>query len=462
MEDLMQTTAAASLTRRQFIQSVGAGSALLLFGLNSQGVLSAGNAEQIINPFVKINAEGVVTVIIKHFEMGQGTTTGLSTLVAEELDANWETLKTAFAPADTATYKNLLFGAQLTGGSTAIANAYTQYREAGATARDLMVRAAASRWQVPPEQITVENGIVRSNPAGGKKAQAHFGELLTAAAKLTTNPKPTLKTPEQFKLIGSTTLGRKDSGIKADGSAHFAIDIMLPNMVYAVIQRPPKFGATLKSFDDKPAKSIPGFMEAKALPNQQGVVVFAENSWAALKAREAITAEWDERTAEQRDWSEIVTQLQAQAKQNGLPATDVSLEQVKASLDKADRTLDYQFTFPMLAHAPMEPLNCVIEPTPGGGVRFHDGCQSPTLVQGAVGPILGLKPEQIEVNTVYAGGSFGRRATPDSDYQSEAAMAFDLRGRKQPVKLLWSREDDIRGGVLSPSRAASSQDWPLF
>ncbi|HAY47693.1 MAG TPA: xanthine dehydrogenase family protein molybdopterin-binding subunit, partial [Thalassospira sp.] len=198
-----------NVSRRGFLKASAAGTTALLVGINAKGVLAAGStaaAATDLNPFVKIDADGTVTVIIKHFEMGQGTTTGLTTLVAEELDANWDTVVPEFAPADVERYKNLFFGAQGTGGSTSIANSFMQYREAGAAARDLLVRAAAQSWGVDAATITVENGMLSS---GGKSG--HFGEFVAIAATLSPVEKPAVKTPDQFKLIGSDKLHRKDN-----------------------------------------------------------------------------------------------------------------------------------------------------------------------------------------------------------------------------------------------------------
>lgn len=215
-----------NVSRRGFLKGTAAGTTALLVGLNAKGVLAAGDmaaAATDMNPFVKIDSNGVVTVIIKHFEMGQGTTTGLTTLVAEELDADWDAVEIDFAPADVERYKNLFFGAQGTGGSTSIANSFMQYREAGAAARDLLVRAAADSWGVDAGSITVENGMIKSGSKSG-----HFGEFVAAAATMEAVEKPAVKTPDQFKLIGSEKLHRKDNTGKTTGTAMFAMDVNLP------------------------------------------------------------------------------------------------------------------------------------------------------------------------------------------------------------------------------------------
>ncbi len=428
------------LSRRDFLKSAAATSAALVVGINARGLLAAGHADSVVNPFVRIDANGFVTVIAKHFEMGQGTTTGLTTLVAEELDADWRTVKVEFAPADGEKYKNLFWGSQGTGGSSAIANSFMQYREAGAAARDLLLRAAAMEWGVDATDIVVSSGILTSGSRRG-----HFGQFVEQAMTLTPPQKPTLKSPQQFKLIGKVELPRKDSQGKTDGSAKFAIDLKIPGMVYAAVRRSPRFGGLLTSFDATAAKKIGGFIDAKALPNNAGIVVYAKNTWAAFQARDAIQAEWDFANAESRSTEDIIASHRELMDKPEYDSRPVKRVQAQTAIDAAARTLEVEFVFPFLAHAPMEPLNCVIEPT-GNGVRFHDGCQAPGIVQGTIAQVLGLQPEQVEINTVYAGGSFGRRATPTADYQVEAALAFALLGKKIPLKLVWSREDDIRGG----------------
>ena len=429
-----------SLSRRAFLKTAAAGAAVLAVGVNARGVLAAGNMQTVVNPFVVIDHDGVVTVIIKHFEMGQGTTTGLATLVAEEIDADWNKLEIDFAPADGEKYKNLFWGMQGTGGSSAIANSFTQYREAGATARDLLVRAAAQTWNVDASAISVDNGIIS---AGSRRG--HFGEFIGLAMTLTPAESVFLKSPDEFKLIGNIELPRKDSSEKVNGTAIFAMDVKLPGMVHAAILRSPRFGGTLQSFNADKAQKMPGFINAKAMPDNSGVAVFANSTWAAFKARDSIEAKWDFSAAESSSTDEMIATHRELIAAPQYDVKPFKRDQALAAIQQSAQTLEAEFIFPLLAHAPMEALNCVIEPTENG-VRFHDGCQTQGLVQGNISRVLGLEQNQVEIKTVYAGGSFGRRGTPNSDYQVEGAMAFDLLGRKTPVKLVWSREDDIRGG----------------
>ncbi|MEO0731080.1 MAG: molybdopterin cofactor-binding domain-containing protein, partial [Pseudomonadota bacterium] len=347
-----------------------------------------------------------------------------------------------FAPADTATYKNLAFGAQGTGGSTAIANSWDQYRTAGAAVRDLMVRAAAETWGVPPGTIAVDNGIVTDS--SGRSAT--FADLVTKAASLKPSDKPALKSSNQYKLIGNEKVRRKDSAAKVDGSAIFALDVKLPDMLYAVVARPPQFGATLKSLDDSEARKVRGVVDVKTI--DRGVVVYAKNTWAAIKGRSKLNLAWNDAGAETRSSDAIIASEREELSSDGLKAAQKG--DAQAAIVGAAKTVRGEFTFPFLAHAPMEPLNCVIT-FDGTTAEVWDGCQFPTIAQPTIAGVLGIKPENVKVNTVYAGGSFGRRATPSADYHVEAAAAVKAIDGRHPVKLIWTREDDIKGGFYRPT-----------
>jgi isoquinoline 1-oxidoreductase beta subunit len=440
-----------SESRRDFLKTTSITSAALLVGFNSKGLLAVTNSiprEVSINPFVKIERNGIVTVISKHFEMGQGTTTGLTTLIAEELDADWFTTKVEFAPADASKYKNLFFGVQGTGGSTAMPNSFTQYRQAGAAAREVLVKAAAKKWGVSESIIEVSNGYLSAN---GNKG--HFGEFINDATNITPSKKPTLKDPKDFKLIGNEKLNRKDNFDKTTGRAIYSSDVKVPGMVYVAIIRSPKFGGILKSFNASGAKGAAGFINALALPNNAGVAVYGKNTWAVFEARKKITTSWDFSKAETRSTNEMVKDHKALLNNPTYQAKKgFTTEQAVEKLKTADQFIEADFLMPFLAHSPMEPVNCVIEPTKDG-ILLHDACQIPTLVQGTLASTLKIKPEQINIKTYYAGGSFGRRVSQNCDYLVEAALAFDLLNRKTPVKLLFSREDDLKGGWYRPMAA---------
>lgn len=441
-----------TLNRRDFLKSAAVVGGAMVVGFNAAGALAASTgsaaADSVgLNPFVKITPDGKVIVVVKHFEMGQGTTTGLTTLVAEEMDLAWDQVEAEFAPSHE-NYKNLAFGGQGTGGSTAIANSFIQYRQAGAAARDMLVRAAATAWGVDAAEVSVKDGQLSST---GNK-QGTMAEFLEQAAKLEPLAEPALKDASTFKFIGKDNLPRKDSLAKTTGKAMFAMDVKVPNMVYVTILRSPKFGGTLKSFELGDAASVNGFVDAKAMPDNSGVAVYAESTWASIKARRAINATWDDSGAEARGAAEMLTEYTAMLDAD--PTYDVTakgdLSEVESAAASAGKSVTADFHFPLLAHAPMEPLNCVIEPTEDGGVRVHDGCQFHMITHPTVAAITQVPPEKVEILTYYAGGSFGRRANANSDYHAQAALAFVALGGKKAVKLVWTREDDLAGGFYRP------------
>jgi isoquinoline 1-oxidoreductase beta subunit len=280
-----------------------------------------------------------------------------------------------------------------------------------------------------------------------------------AASKLAPSGTPALKDPSKFTLIGAERLPRKDSHDKTNGTATFAMDVKVPNMLYVTLLRSLRFGGKLTSFDAAAASGAQGFVAAKALPNMAGVAVYGKSTWAAIKARRAITAQWDDSAADMRGSPEAI--LDHQAFPDAGPAYDAThkgnFDNVKALADSATRTVEAEFLFPLLAHAPMEPLNRVIEPTKDG-VRIHDGSQFRTITQAVVASVLQISPEKVQIFTCYAGGSFGRRATAAYDYQAQAAMAFTLMGGKQEIKLVWTREDDLAGGYHRPDGGAPREN----
>ncbi len=426
-------------SRRGFLKGIAATG--LVVGLGPNGAWAAGNSDGIVvNPFVTIAPDGTVTAILKHFEMGQGTTTGLATLIAEELDADWDQVAIEFAPANTQLYVNTLFGIQGTGGSTAMANSWEQYRKAGAAARGMLVKAAAREWGVPEGEIAVTKGVVTHGTN-----TATFGDLVGLAAPEDVPAEPVLKSHDQFALIGRDKLPRKDSAAKTTGKAIFAMDVMPEGVVYAVLLRAPKFGGRLTSFDASAAEGMPGVVAVKETP--VGVAVFADNTWNAIQARDAVTAEWDFSAAETRSTEAMEADYAAALDEDGLVARNDG--DAAAALEGAAKTIEAEFHFPFLAHSPMEPMNCVVQIN-GGKVQIWDGSQFQTVTQGAVGAVTGVGPENTAIETVFAGGSFGRRANFSADYEVEAAFAAMALGSGQPVKLVWTREDDIRGGYYRP------------
>ena len=436
-------------SRRGFLQGAAASGAALYIGATANGALAAsGSADAMLNNFVKVGADGRAIALCKHVEFGQGSATGLTTLIAEELGVTMEQIDYEFAPSNPAIYNNLLFGPfQGTGGSTAIANSFVQYRTAGAAAREMLIAAAAKDWGVDAGTLDIVDGMVTG---GGNSAP--LGDFVAAAATMEVPAEPRLRDASEWKLIGNTQTRRLDSPAKVNGTAKFAMDVQLENQMVVMVRRTPQRGGTVVSFDDSASKEVKGFIMAQALPTGHGVAVYAENTWAAMQARNALNVEWDLSAAETRSSAEIKDEIMAAL--NTEPTYNVNKADraaVKSAVDGAATVIEKTFYFPLLAHAPMEPLNCTIEQTAEGKIVLHDGAQMPTGPHMAYQQIFELPAEMIEVRSMLAGGSFGRRATPDADYQVEAALAFVMTDRSRPVKLVWDREDDIRGGYYRPA-----------
>ncbi len=398
------------------------------------------------NAFVRIGADDTVTVIAKHVELGQGAYTGLATIVAEELDADWKRVRVEAAPADASKYNNTMWGPiQGTGGSTAIANSFEQLTKAGATARALLVTAAAQRWDVPAGEITIASGVVQ-HAASGKSAR--FGELVADAAQLPapTDAKP--KDPSAYRLIGRP-IERVDSRAKSTGTAMYTQDVRLPGLLTAVIVHPPRYGAKLKRFDASKAKAMKGVKAVVAFetPARTGVAVLASDFWSAKKARDALTVEWDESAAFRGSSEALFAQFRALAQQPGDSAKKQG--DVEAALRGASRTLEATYELPYLAHATMEPMNCVVR-LGEDECEVWNGDQFQTADQFALAKLLGIRAQNVKIHTLYAGGSFGRRANALSDYVVEAAAIAKAAGVSVPVKLVWTREDDLRAGFFRP------------
>lgn len=434
------------LSRRTFLKTASAtASATLLVGFKSGRLLAASDHIGEFTPFVRIASSGTVTAVIKHFECGQGAATGLSTLIAEEMNMPLDLIEIEFAPADKEKYANLLFGAQGTGGSTAMANSFMQYRTAGAAAREMLISAAAQEWGVSANTVKLNNGQLSSG-----ENNAPIGDFVALATQLKVPAEPRLKDPAKFTLIGNPNTNRRDSGPKTDGTAKYAMDIHLDGQVVAVLLRSPRFGGTLISVDDSAAQDVPGFIRTVMLPTKTGAIVYAQNTWSAFQSRDAISAEWDFSNADNRSSDQIKSDLlsavnrKAEFDAKGTPAIAAQ------GLENASQVISKEFFLPYLAHSPMEPLTCTIAPTKNG-VILYDGCQMPSGAQAVLSAVLKIPTDNIEVKTLYAGGTFGRRATMTGDYHVEASLAFALNGGKTPVKLVWSREDDIKGGYYRPA-----------
>jgi isoquinoline 1-oxidoreductase beta subunit len=443
----------ANPSRRAFLQvsAVGAG---LVIGFQfapraaRAAMLAQGPVESAAfapNAFLRIDPDNTVVVIVKHLEMGQGVYTGLPTLVAEELDADWGQVHVESAPADVKRYANLAWGgsAQGTGGSTSMRGSWDQLRHAGATARALLIAAAAQRWNADAKGLRAERGYVidaRSN------RRASFGELAALAATLPIPQDVPLKVPREWRLIGKH-VPRTDTAAKVNGTAVYTIDHHLPNALTAVVARPPVFGAKLKRYDASKALAMKGVKAVVEIA--QGVAVVATDFWHAWRAREALIIEWDRSGGFTASSDAIREQYRALLRQPGAVAS--SRGEVDAALNGAAKRIEAEFEFPYLAHAAMEPLNCVVR-LDDKSCEVWAGSQSQTLDQAKAAATAGLKPEQVTIHTLLAGGSFGRHANPISDYICEAvAVAKATRSLNAPIRLCWAREDDMRGGYYRPA-----------
>jgi isoquinoline 1-oxidoreductase subunit beta len=442
----------ARADRREFLKGAGsAGIAALTIGFDWAASTSparalgaaAGAGPFAPNAFVRIGADDSITIIAKHIEMGQGSYTGLATVLAEELDADWAQVRVESAPADATRYANLAFGKiQGTGGSSAIANSWPQLRDAGAKARAMLCTAAASQWHVPVAELKVDKSVISHAPSSRK---ATFGSLVKLAAALPVPATVQLKDPKDFKLIGHV-LPRVDVPAKCDGSAQFTIDVEMPGLLVALLKRPPLFGATVKTFDDSAALEVPEVVKVVQVPG--GIAVIAKSFWAAKQGRDALKIEWDDSKAEKRSSTEIMNEYRRLADQPVISARKDG--DALQAIGAASRKISASYEFPYLAHAPMEPLDAVIK-LDAHSCEIWAGDQFQTIDQANAAKTAGLDPSQVSIHTLYAGGSFGRRANTISDYIVEAvsiAKAYGADGT--PIKLQWTREDDIHGGLYRP------------
>jgi isoquinoline 1-oxidoreductase beta subunit len=435
-----------SLSRRSLLKA-GASFAIGVYiagtskGL-TQGLPTGSDVNIAPNTFLLIGADNTVTVLCKHIEFGQGPFTGMATLVAEELDADWSQMRAEHAPSNPVLYKNLLFGVQGTGGSSAIANSYEQMRKVGAAARAMLVRAAADEWNVPASEITVDNGIIR-HPSG---KEGRFGAF---AEKAMRQPMPSdlqLKEPSQFKLIGKPgAVTRLDSAIKSNGSAQYTIDINDPDTLTALVARSPRFGGTVASFDAAAALAVPGVVDVKQVPN--GIAVYAKGFWPAKTAHDRLKITWDDSKAESRGTAQLLSEFRTLSRS---PGKTVKQEgDVDAAIARGGQLIEVEYVFPYLAHAAMEPINAFMK-WDGDRASARFGSQFPNGDQAAIAQVLGIDSAKVQLQTILAGGSFGRRAQQSMHVAIEFAQVVKAIGPGKAVKLVWTREDDMRGGYYRP------------
>jgi isoquinoline 1-oxidoreductase beta subunit len=426
--------------RRQFLKVSAAAGGGLLIGLQLPAALpdaAAADKEFVPNAWIRIDRDDRVTLRVASSEMGQGVHTAIPMVLAEELECDWSRVTVEMAPADKA-YTNPIIGQQLTGGSTAVRAFYTPLRQAGAGARELLIQAAALTWKVKTGECRAANGVVIHQSSDRR---LRYGELAARAATLPAPGEVFLKEPHEFKLIGKPT-ARLDTPAKVNGAAVFGIDVKLPGLRIAAVERCPVFGGKLKRFDAARAKAVPGVRQVLAI--HSGVAVVADSLWAAHLGRAALVVEWDEGANARLSSADLHDRLEQSLKKKPVVARRVG--DVAKALKGAARTIDAVYEAPYLAHACMEPMNCTARVT-------KDQCelwvptQGQTGAQFVAGHITGLPPEKIKVHTTYLGGGFGRRG--EQDFVAEA-VELALRTRA-PVQVLWTREDDMRHDYYRPA-----------
>lgn len=434
-------------SRRRFLRDSAAAAGVFLIGARiffPTGFLAQSAPQGVYDPnfFLKIAPDNSLTIISKHFEMGQGVTTGLATMIADELGADWSTVGFEFSSDDARIYNNLFFGPIIgTGGSTSMAESWEQMRKVGAAARLMFISAAAAQWNVPASEITVAKSVVSRSTSSHR---ATLGELASAAMKQPLPKDVPLKSPSDWNLI-TKRIPRLDSKGKTTGNATFALDVRRPGMLTVVIQRPSNFGGKVASFDATEAKKIPGVVDVLQIP--AGIAVYANDTWAAIRGRSALKVEWDNSSAETRSTDEILAEYRKLATTPGVTAEPRG--DTAAALGRATKFVEAEFTFPYLAHAPMEPMNGVLEYR-GDSAEIWSGSQLPTVDQFALVQGLGVKPENAKINVMLGGGSFGRRANAVADWTVEIVQASKAINGRAPVHVVWTREDDIKGGFYRP------------
>ncbi|MGC0154197.1 molybdopterin cofactor-binding domain-containing protein [Chromobacterium vaccinii] len=440
-------TTTSSVSRRGFLKMSGAlGGALCLGFVLGEGGRRAEAAEAksaipAPNAFVRIEKDGGVTIVSNKSEMGQGIYTSLAMLIAEELECDWNRIQVVSAPA-APVYVHTAFHIQITGGSTSTLSSYDQYRKIGAAARDMLIAAAAQRWGVPAAQCRAENSRVFNNANG---ASLGYGELTEAAGKLPVPDTVELKPRHRWKLLG-TRVHRLDGDEKLDGRAQFAMDVRLPGMLTALVKRCPSYGGKPGSFKADAARAVPGVRDVFAISN--GVAVLADGFWPAKKARDLLDVEWERGANAELDSTRLGEHYRELAARPGQHYHGVG--DAEAALAGAAKRLEALYELPYLSHSPMEPLNCVVWLKPGS-CEIWSGTQSQTIDAGMAATMTGLKPEQVTLHTTFLGGGFGRRAVPvGSDWLKEALEVVKHHGQGAPVRLMWTRDDDLAGAYYRP------------
>jgi isoquinoline 1-oxidoreductase subunit beta len=432
---------ATEIKRREFLKAGAAlGGGLLISLYVPEFAPAARSAAKpvALNAFVRIGTDESVTVISNHSEMGQGIYTSLPMLLNEELEADWARVRVESSPVD-AVYNHTVFGIMMTGGSTTTNSEYDRFRKMGAMARIMLVAAAAQSWGVDAQTCRAEKGFVIHTAS---RRRASYGSLAEAAAKIAAPTDIPLKDPKDFTLVGKP-VHRLDTPSKTNGSAQFGLDVYIPGMLTAVVARAPVFGGKVVSFNADKAKAIPGVVNVVQVPS--GVAVVAKGFWPAKLGREKLEINWDDGPGAAISTVEMRANFSALSKTPGLVARKVG--DPAGALASAAKTITAEYEVPYLAHCMMEPLNTVVD-LHEDRCEIWTGTQFQTGDRAAAAKVAGLKPEQVTLHTTLLGGGFGRRANPSCDFVTEATEV--AKAAKSPVKVVWTREDDIRGGWYRP------------
>jgi isoquinoline 1-oxidoreductase beta subunit len=432
---------ATEIKRREFLKAGAAlGGGLLISLYVPEFAPAARSAAKpvALNAFVRIGTDESVTVISNHSEMGQGIYTSLPMLLNEELEADWARVRVESSPVD-AVYNHTVFGIMMTGGSTTTNSEYDRFRKMGAMARIMLVAAAAQSWGVDAQTCRAEKGFVIHTAS---RRRASYGSLAEAAARIAAPTDIPLKDPKDFTLVGKP-VHRLDTPSKTNGSAQFGLDVYIPGMLTAVVARAPVFGGKVVSFNADKAKAIPGVVNVVQVPS--GVAVVAKGFWPAKLGREKLEINWDDGPGAAISTVEMRANFSALSKTPGLVARKVG--DPAGALASAAKTITAEYEVPYLAHCMMEPLNTVVD-LHEDRCEIWTGTQFQTGDRAAAAKVAGLKPEQVTLHTTLLGGGFGRRANPSCDFVTEATEV--AKAAKSPVKVVWTREDDIRGGWYRP------------
>ena len=451
----METTN-KNISRRNFIRLSGVSGAALTIGFSLpafgkdtlEEILSMESAEASgieLNAWVSIDTSGKVTLMSHRAEMGQGAYQAIPQMIAEELEVNLDQVTILFAPGDGRKY-----GSQITGGSSTVRSAYKRLMRMGASAREMLMEAAAKKWNVNTTECYAENGTVFHRPSGKKLG---YGELVEAASKLQPPKEVKLKDPKDYKIIRKPLI-RQDMALKTNGKAVFGMDKKLPGMLYAVVERNPRFIGKVKSFDDTAAKAVPGVkhvfkvqMDVFAL-KRDGVAVVADSLWAAMQGRKVLKVEWDDSGFEHVNTEQLFNRMREDLKKPGLSQRTGG--DFESTFQKSEKKVEAVYETPYESHSCMEPLNCT--------AHVHDDkceiwgpIQGPDWIQGDISEKLGLKPENVTVNMTFLGGGFGRKAFTDYTYEA-AIISKEI---KAPVQVVWTREDDMTQGPFRPGAVYS-------